>query len=134
MTDPLGKNAAAVHRQHEHFSRTGRPLTEIYARDAQWTTAREDPDTDTYAGIAEIERLFDNWTGMFPGIGIESDEYVESGDKVFTWVRLSGAGGGSGAGVRMEQAQVWTFRDGKAIRVEEYFDRTDGLRAANLVD
>jgi ketosteroid isomerase-like protein len=32
----------------------------------------------------------------------------------------------------MEQAQVWTFRGGKAVRVEEYFDRSEGLAAAGL--
>jgi ketosteroid isomerase-like protein len=126
------ENVEAVRRQHEHFSRTGKPLAEVCAPDVQWTTAREDPDSDTYCGLAEVERLFDNWTGMFPGLRVESDEYLEADDKVFTWVRLSGAGGGSGAGVMMEQAQVWTFRDGKAIRVEEYFDRVEALEATGL--
>ncbi len=126
------ENVEVVRSQHDYFNRTGKPLATAYAADARWTTAREDPDSDTYDGVQEIERLFDNWRGMFPGLRIESDEYLASGDKVFTWVRLIGAGGGSGAGVDMEQAQVWTFRGGKAIRVEEYFDRAEALEAAGL--
>ncbi len=90
------------------------------------------PDSDTYRGLREIERLFDSWTAMFPGLRIGSDEYLEAGDQVFTWVRLIGTGGVSGAGVDMEQAQVWTFREGKVIRIEEYFDRAEGLEAAGL--
>jgi ketosteroid isomerase-like protein len=29
-------------------------------------------------------------------------------------------------------ALVYTLRDGKAVRVEEYFDRTEALQAAGL--
>jgi ketosteroid isomerase-like protein len=126
------ENVDAVRRAHQHFNRTGKPLAEIYAPDVTWTTAREDPDSDTYRGLEEVERLFDTWRGMFPSLEIDSDEYLESDDRVLTWVRLSGTGGGSGAGVDMEQAQVWTFRSNKAIRVEEYFDRAEALEAAGL--
>ena len=126
------ENVDAVRRQHQHFNRTGKPLAEIYASDAAWTTAREDPDSDTYRGVEEIERLFDTWRGLFPTLEIESDEYLESDDRVLTWVRLRGAGGGSGAGVDMEQAQVWTFRSDQVIGVEEYFDRAEALEAAGL--
>ena len=126
------ENVEAVRRAHEHFRRTGKPLAEIYAPNAKWTTAREDPDSDTYIGLGEIERLFDSWTAMFPGLGIESDEYRPSGDKVLAWVRLTGTGSGSGAAVDMEQAQVWTFEGGKAVSVEEYLHRAEALEAAGL--
>lgn len=125
-----GENAATVRRVHDQFNRTGRPLAEAFASDAEWTTAREDPDADTYRGLPEIERLFDTWTAMFPDLRIESDEYIESGEKVFSWVHLRGGGSSGGVRVEMEQAQVWTFRGGKAVGVDEYFDRKEGLRAA----
>jgi ketosteroid isomerase-like protein len=56
------------------------------------------------------------------------------GEVVFAWIRITGTGGASGAPVEMEQTQVWRFRDGKAARVAEYFDRAEGLRAAGLED
>jgi hypothetical protein len=44
------ENVEAVRRQHEHFSRTGQVLSEIYDSDAEWEAAREDPDAATHRG------------------------------------------------------------------------------------
>jgi ketosteroid isomerase-like protein len=30
------------------------------------------------------------------------------------------------------RSDAWTFRDSKVVRVEEYFDRAEGLEAAGL--
>jgi ketosteroid isomerase-like protein len=44
-------------------------------------------------------------------------------------VRFAGHGAGSGGPMEMELAHVWTFRDGRVIRVVEYFDLAEALRA-----
>jgi ketosteroid isomerase-like protein len=61
-----------------------------------------------------------------------AEELIDAGDKVLAWIRFSGKGITSGTPVEMEQAQIWTFRDGKVVRVEEYFDRHKALEAAGL--
>jgi len=71
---------------------------------------------------------------MISGIEITEEELIEAGDVVYSWIRITGTGSSSGAPVEMEQAQVWRFRDGKAQRVEEYFDRAEARRAASLDD
>jgi ketosteroid isomerase-like protein len=65
-------------------------------------------------------------------VEFEATDLIDAGDTVFAWIRIAGRGVGSGIPVAMEQAQVWMFRDGKVVRVEEYFDRGEGLRAAGL--
>ena len=126
------ENVEAVRRQHEHFSRTGEVLAEIYDPDAEWIAAREDPDAATHRGLEAIRRYFAQWTEMFEDIDFRTEELIDAGDKVFAWFRFSGKGVTSGAPVEMEQAQIWTFRDGKVVRVEEYFDRAEALEAAGL--
>ena len=69
---------------------------------------------------------------MFETIDLRAEELIDAGDKVFAWIRFSGRGTTSGAPVEMEQAQIWTFREGRVVRVEEYFDRTEALEAAGL--
>ena len=128
----MSQNLEAVRRQHEHFTRTGEVLSEIYDRDAEWMAAREDPDAATHRGLEAIDRYFAHWAGMFESIDLRAEELIDAGDKVFAWIRFSGRGTTSGAPVEMEQAQIWTFREGKVVRVEEYFDRTEGLEAAGL--
>ena len=126
------QNLEAVRRQHEHFTRTGEVLSEIFDRDAEWMAAREDPDAATHRGLEAIDRYFAHWTGMFETIDLRAEELVDADDKVFAWIRFSGRGATSGAPVEMEQAQIWTFRAGKVVRVEEYFDRTEALEAAGI--
>ncbi len=126
------ENVEAVRRQHKHFNRTGEVLPEVYDPEAEWMAAREDPDAETHRGLEAIRRYFAQWTGMFEGIDFRAEQLIDAGDKVFAWVRFSGTGATSGAPVEMEQAQIWTFRDGKVVRVEEYFDRREALEAAGL--
>jgi ketosteroid isomerase-like protein len=101
--------------------------------DVEWMAAREDPDAATHAGRNEIERYFAQWSAeMIEDLSIEGKEYIDAGDRVFAWIRIMGRGKGSGVPVEMEQAQVWSLRDGKVARVEEYFDRDEGLAVAGL--
>jgi ketosteroid isomerase-like protein len=126
------ENVEAVRRQHEHFNRTGEVLSEIYDSEAQWMAAREDPDAAIHRGLEAIRGYFAQWVEMFESIDFRAKELIDAGDKVFAWMRFAGTGTTSGVPVEMEQAQVWTFREGKVVRVEEYFDRAKALEAAGL--
>jgi ketosteroid isomerase-like protein len=126
------ENVEAVRRQHEHFTRSGEVLPEIYHSNAEWVAAPEDPDAATHRGLEAIRGYFAQWTEMFEGIDLRAEELIDAGDKVFAWIRFSGTGSTSGAPVEMKQAQIWSFRDGKVERVEEYFDRAEALEAAGL--
>ena len=114
------------------FSRSGRFAAENAHPDVEWMAAREDPDAATHRGPEEIQRYFDSWVDMIEGIAVEPVEVIDNGDLIFAWIRITGRGSESGIPVEMEQAQVWRFREGKAERIEEYFDRAEGLRAAGL--
>ncbi len=122
----------AVRAQHARFADSAEVVREIYAEDAEWMAAREDPDATTHVGPDAIQAYFIQWAEMFEDVEFEATDLIDAGDTVFAWIRIAGRGVGSGIPVAMEQAQVWMFRDGKVVRVEEYFDRGEGLRAAGL--
>jgi ketosteroid isomerase-like protein len=128
------ENVEALRRQLEQFNRTGEVLLEIYDSDAEWMVAREDPDAAPHRGMEAICGYFSQWTGMFERIDIRAEQVIDAGDKVFSWIRFSGKGITSGASVEMEFAYIWIFRDGKVVRVEEYFDRVDALEAVGLLE
>jgi ketosteroid isomerase-like protein len=125
-------NVELVRRCHAHFNATGEPCAELVTDGFTWQTAREDPDPAEHQGLEAVRGYFASWGEMFPGLQVQCDEYVPHGDKVLAWVRLVGPGRESGAGVDMEQAQVWTLREGKAVRVDEYFDRAEAKAAAGM--
>jgi ketosteroid isomerase-like protein len=62
------------------------------------------------------------------------EEFIDAGaDKVLVFSREGGRGRGSGADVVTQPtAHLWTMRDGKAIRMQSYWERADALEAAGL--
>ncbi len=52
-----------------------------------------------------------------------------SGDTVVAVCGLRGEGAESGADVEVEIALLTTFQDGKAVRVEEFLDPAEAMRA-----
>jgi ketosteroid isomerase-like protein len=100
--------------------------------DAEYHAAREDPDSAVHRGIDAIRKQFASWVEAYPDLKIEILEAEANGDQVFLWVRFIGHGAASGIPLEMELAHVYTLRDGKAARVDEYRDRQEALEAPGL--
>lgn len=129
-----GPTLQLVRAFHSHFNRTGAPLAESLHPTIEWRAAREDPDAATHRGLKAVRRYFHQWTEMFDGMQIERLEEIECGHRVFVWVRFRGKGTMSGVEIELRMAQVWTVLDGKAVGVDEYFERAEGLAAAGVLE
>jgi ketosteroid isomerase-like protein len=108
------------------------PQLDFWHEDAEYHVSREDPDSDIHRGIAAVRAQFARWMEAYPDLRVEPRDVNSNEDKVFLWVRFVGHGAGSGIPIEMELAQVYTMRDGKAARVEEYSDRAEALAAAGV--
>lgn len=65
--------------------------------------------------------------------GIDVLEVVNIGPGTILIVhRLRGRGVGSGLEVNIEYATLWTFRSGKAARIDAYADKAEALAAVGL--
>lgn len=62
------------------------------------------------------------------------EEFIDAGaDQVLVFSREGGRGRGSGAEVESHPtAHLWTIRDGRAVRMQSYWERADALEAAGL--
>jgi ketosteroid isomerase-like protein len=108
------------------------PLPGLWHEDAEWY-APGDPDGTVVRGLPAITQAFRDWEEAYPDIRAEPLELTAgSGDDVFVWVRVTGHGARSGVPAENEQALIWTIRDGKALRVVEYTDRSEALKAVGL--
>jgi ketosteroid isomerase-like protein len=109
------------------------PSTEWWHEDGEFVAAREDPDSATHSGLDAVVAQYRRWIEAYPDLRVEPlDVRVGPNDHVFLWVRFAGQGAGSGLPIDMELAHVVTLRDGRIARIEEYFDRDEGLAAAGL--
>ena len=90
------------------------------------------PDTGTYLGtdaLAEYMRGFlEPWTRLT----IQAEELTEAGDSIVAAVVQRGVGSGSGAATELRYFHVWTFRGGRAIRLETFRDGAAARAAAGL--
>jgi ketosteroid isomerase-like protein len=60
------------------------------------------------------------------------EEIIDAGDQVVVVAHHQGRGRASGVDVDTRFYEVYTLREGKVSRVDEYTDRTEALEAAGL--
>ena len=97
----------------------------------RWST--EVPDLEGSAGIDGLADLLRTWSLAWESCRIEAEEFHDGGDRVVAFVRVHGRGSGSNIDVDMENAHVWTMRDGRALSIRAYTDRARAMREAGLV-
>src|SRR3954452_18787270 len=96
----------------------------------RWAT--EVPDIEEAKGIDGLEELLRSWLQAWESCRIEAQEFHDAGDSVVAFVRVVGRGSESSADVEMENAHVWTMRDGRALSIRAYTDRDRAMREAGL--
>jgi ketosteroid isomerase-like protein len=102
---------------------------EVHAR---WAT--EVPDIGTSEGVDGLAALLRDWLAAWQVCRIEAEEFHDAGERVVAFVRVHGRGAGSDVDVEMENAHVWTMRDGRAVAIRAYTDRDRALREAGAVE
>ena len=90
------------------------------------------PDAGTYLGLDRLADYTRDFLEPWTRIAIEAEEITHAGDSVVVAVRQHGVGGESGAETDFRYFQVWTFRGGKVIRLENFRERQAALEAAGL--
>jgi ketosteroid isomerase-like protein len=85
-------------------------------------------EPDVYRGHEGVRRYFAGFEGMEDVI-LTPQGFIEDGEQVLVPTVLSGRGTTSGIEVEQRVVQAWTFRRGKAIRVEAFAD-LDSAREA----
>jgi ketosteroid isomerase-like protein len=112
-----------------------RYYVEFFDPEVEWRTSVEDPDAAIHRGLQAYKRYVEQWIESFDGLRADVEEYIDvDGDRVLTWSRFTGLGRTSGAPADWYLAIIFTIRDGKVVRGEEYFDRAEALEAAGLAE
>ena len=106
---------------------------QLVAEDAVWTTyfASVAGEKRRY-GRAAIRRAWEDAAEVFGGdfYRIEPQEFRDlGGGTILVRVVLSGRGTASGVDVEAEYVQLWTLRQGLAVRVESYATVAEALEA-----
>jgi ketosteroid isomerase-like protein len=90
-----------------------------------WNPSQEG---ETRGGDA-VRATMERWETAFEDLELTSEETIEAGDRVVVKTHVSGRGRGSGVDVDSRSYMVWTIRDGKVTRMDEFTEREDALEA-----
>ena len=104
----------------------------LYDPDVEWVEHRGVPGGGEFGGFDQVRQGFRGWLSSWERYRLELIELLERGDRYFTAVRGSGRGAISGAYAEDLFFQVWTFRDGRVVRIENFGERDEALAAAGL--
>jgi ketosteroid isomerase-like protein len=94
--------------------------------DIVWNPIEESPTQGHDAVRASLER----WKGEWDHYKLVPEEFVDRGDLVVVTVRLGGRGRASGVEIDARFYDVYTLRDGKIVRMDQFTERSEALEAA----
>jgi ketosteroid isomerase-like protein len=60
------------------------------------------------------------------------ERFIDCGDQLVVFVRTEARARTTGVELKSERAHLHTFRDGKAVRVQQFGERAEALEAAGL--
>jgi ketosteroid isomerase-like protein len=98
----------------------------------EWIEDPQRADARTYRGHEGVIASWTQWLEGFDEYGAELEEVRDCGDSVLVTMREEGRGRASGATVSGRNYMVMTFREGKILRYQEFYDEAAALEAAGL--
>ena len=123
------ENVEIVRRVFEAYERDG-VSGGIAAMDPEvvWHPADEAPQHGIDAAIAYMRR----WEAEWEDLSTVPEEFIDAGEIVFVAVRFAGRGKASGVEVDALVYELYTLREGKIVRMDEFTERAEALAAAGL--
>ena len=98
----------------------------------EWVEDPQRADGRVYRGHEGVRESWERWLENFDEWGFEIEDIRDHGNRVLVVSEEHGRGSGSEAEVSARNYMVLTFRAGKILRYEEFYDEAQALEAAGL--
>ena len=135
MSVAESENVAAVRRFADAFNR--RDFDSVLAGVAPDVELHEwpaGPDARSYRGPDEVLQAIGNWFDAWEWMKVEVEDIVEAGERVLVTQHQRAKGKGSAIEVEVRSFNVYTFRDGKLIRMQLFTEREPAVEAFGPTD
>ena len=73
-----------------------------------------------------------HWKSVWDDYELILEEFTDMGDRVLATVRQRGRGKGSGIEIDARFYDLYTLRDGKIVRMDQFSERSEAREAAGL--
>jgi ketosteroid isomerase-like protein len=134
-TPSLAVETEALRRAYAAFNRNDIPAT-VEALDpaVEWTEPAEFPGGGTYHGHDGIKAYLSQSRSDWAEGSSEPERFIVAGDKIIVFVHARVRLKGSTEWHETRLADVFTFRNGKAIRMRAFSDRRQALEWVGVTD
>jgi ketosteroid isomerase-like protein len=124
------ENVEILKRAYEALNRGEiESALDVLEPDAEWQEHSDLPEADTYRSREAIREFLLAYLDSWEEFHQETEDLIESGDRVAVLLRMAAKGKGSGIEVEGRYAHLWTMRGGRGIRVDAYADPNRALEA-----
>ena len=101
--------------------------------DYEWIVPGEFAGKSVWRGREEFGEFVRIWTEDFEDWSIRVERLIDAGDdRVVALALQSGTGKHSGVPVEMNLGQIYELKEGRMVRVTNYFSHAEALEAAGL--
>ena len=83
-------------------------------------------------GIEALVETMTAWESTWDEYSVTPEGFEDMGDRVVATLDFHGRGRGSGVEIKARFYEVYTVRDGKIVRMDEFLDRSEALEAAGV--
>jgi ketosteroid isomerase-like protein len=91
-------------------------------------------EPDTYRGPEGVRRYMQAFQEVMSDVHFRAERVWHGGEAVVVDVRVTARGKQTGIPVEQRAAQVWTLRDGKALRIRAYASLAEALESVGLAE
>jgi ketosteroid isomerase-like protein len=105
---------------------------ELLAPDVEWVNPPEAVEPGTRRGADSFNRAVANVFAAWDDVRFDTERVIDNGDDVVVLGVLHGRIHGPGMEVDSPHGQIWTFRDGRVVRMHWLNTHRETLQAAGL--
>ena len=107
-------------------------MVKVFDSQIEWTEPAEYPTGGTYHGLAEVKAHISQSRATWAEGSCEPERFIVAGDKIVVLVRVRARLKQETAWREGRMADVYTFRNGKAIQLRAFADRRQALDWAGV--
>lgn len=134
----MENNIALIEKAYESLAaRDYEAVMSHFAEDFVWIAADNSPlgDQSPYNGIAAVRSgVFERLEAGFEKLAVVTDEiFTAEGDRIVVLGYYHGKFRGQDEEFRTQVAHIWTVRDGRAVKFQQYLDTLKVARDSGAV-
>ena len=107
---------------------------ELLAEDAEWVNPHDAVEPGTRRGADEFNRALARVFATWDDVRFDRERVIDNGDQVVALGSLHGCLRESGMEVSAAHGQIWTFRDGRVVRMQWFNTHREALEAAGATE